>query len=234
MSRERSSIRCSISGALVASMSSCVMPDRSLRSAAPRDAARMSIRHPVRAARRPGSGRVRVPARLPRRARRAPRRPASRGCCGCGIRCRLGRGLRIGIRNVACRSREFVLGSHLVTSRSSASKLVSPLAASPRPSTCFLRSAISASRIASWNWLWNSPAMRRILVVQWPIARRTPGSSFGPITMSATTPMTTNSLQPMSNIAPQTPKAARRCRRTSCLASILGSRPIAVPGRGEA
>src|SRR6266540_1585357 len=56
-------------------------------------------------------------------------------------------------------------------------------------STCFLRSAISASRIASWNWLWNSDAMRRSLFIHCPSVRSTPGSSFGPIAISATRPM---------------------------------------------
>src|SRR5262249_50016266 len=36
-----------------------------------------------------------------------------------------------------------------------------------------LMSAISASRMASRNWSWNSPAMRRILPVHWPTARST-------------------------------------------------------------
>ena len=48
-------------------------------------------------------------------------------------------------------------------------------------------SAISASRIASWNWPWNSDAMRRILPIYWPTVRSTPGSSFGPMAISATT-----------------------------------------------
>ena len=65
----------------------------------------------------------------------------------------------------------------------------------------FLMSAISASRIASWNWPWNSDAMRRILPIHWPQVRRTPGSSFGPIAINATTPMTTSSPHPISNIA---------------------------------
>ena len=67
-------------------------------------------------------------------------------------------------------------------------------------SNCFFRSAISASRMASWNWPWNSPAMRRILVIHWPSVRSTAGSSFGPITMSATTPMMTSLPQLISNM----------------------------------
>ena len=68
-------------------------------------------------------------------------------------------------------------------------------------STDFFRSAISASRIASWNWPWNSDAMRRILPMYWPTVRSTAGSSFGPMAISATTAMTTSSLQPISNMA---------------------------------
>ena len=80
------------------------------------------------------------------------------------------------------------------------SKSAKPLAASVISSTDFFRSAISASRIASWNWPWNSAAMRRILPMYWPTVRSTAGSSFGPMAISATTPMTTSSLQPMSNM----------------------------------
>ncbi len=42
--------------------------------------------------------------------------------------------------------------------------------------------------------------MPRILRVYWPSVRMTPGSSFGPITISATTPMSRNSVQLMSNM----------------------------------
>jgi hypothetical protein len=69
-----------------------------------------------------------------------------------------------------------------------------------RSSACFFRSATSASRNASWNWPWNSADMRRILPIHCPIERSTPGSSFGPIAISATMPMTTSSDQPMSNM----------------------------------
>src|SRR6516165_840187 len=78
--------------------------------------------------------------------------------------------------------------------------LPKPLAASLTSSKLFLRSAISASRIASWNWLWNSAAILRALPIHCPSARSTPGSSFGPMAISATTAMRTNSLQPMSNM----------------------------------
>src|SRR4051794_37084485 len=53
--------------------------------------------------------------------------------------------------------------------------------------------------------------MRRILVIHCPSVRSAPGSSFGPITTSATTPMRSNSPQPMSNMG-QTPRGARRPR----------------------
>src|SRR5215468_1242948 len=43
--------------------------------------------------------------------------------------------------------------------------------------------------------------MRRILVVHCPIARNTAGNSFGPMTIRATTAITTNSPHPMSNTA---------------------------------
>src|SRR5215831_4581668 len=76
-------------------------------------------------------------------------------------------------------------------------------------STCFLRSDNSASRIASWNWLWNSEAMRRSLLVHCPSVRSTVGSSFGPIAISATTAMSSSSLQPISNMEASTPRGAR-------------------------
>src|SRR5713226_202417 len=50
--------------------------------------------------------------------------------------------------------------------------------------------------------------MRRILVVHWPTARRTPGNSLGPIAINATAPITNSSLQPTSNIALLTPRGA--------------------------
>src|SRR3984957_15567475 len=77
---------------------------------------------------------------------------------------------------------------------------VKPLAASLTSSKLFLRSAISASRMASWNWPWNSAAILRALPIHCPTMRSTPGNSFGPMAISATTAMTTNSLHPMSNI----------------------------------
>ena len=77
---------------------------------------------------------------------------------------------------------------------------VKPVAASLTSSKLFLRSAISASRIASWNWPWNSAAILRALPIHCPTMRSTPGNSFGPMAISATTAMTTSSLHPMSNM----------------------------------
>src|SRR5580704_8688616 len=56
--------------------------------------------------------------------------------------------------------------------------------------------------------------MPRTLRVYWPSVRNTPGSSFGPITISATTPISRNSLQLMSNmktLRPPRPPAAAAC-----------------------
>src|SRR3954463_6729344 len=75
-----------------------------------------------------------------------------------------------------------------------------PEAASLTSSKLFLRSAISASRIASWNWPWNSAAILRPFPIHCPTMRSTPGSSFGPMAIRATTPIRTSSLHPMSNM----------------------------------
>src|SRR4051794_6058084 len=75
-----------------------------------------------------------------------------------------------------------------------------PEAASLTSSKLFLRSAISASRIASWNWPWNSAAILRALPIHCPTMRSTPGSSFGPMAIRATTPIRTSSLHPISNM----------------------------------
>ncbi len=90
----------------------------------------------------------------------------------------------------------------------------------------FLRSAISASRIASWNWFWNSAAISRTLPVHCPTMRSTPGSSFGPMAISATTPMRRNSLHPMSNMKTSAARSAHRrdspikiCRSAAASAS---------------
>jgi len=77
---------------------------------------------------------------------------------------------------------------------------VKPVAASLTSSKLFLRSAISASRMASWNWPWNSAAILRALPIHCPTMRSTPGSSFGPMAISATTAMTAISLHPISNM----------------------------------
>src|SRR5690349_11347009 len=60
--------------------------------------------------------------------------------------------------------------------------------------------------------------MRRILPSDCPTMRSTPGNSFGPIAISATTPITTNSLHPMPNILKSTPPAVRQ--RTSLAAGL--------------
>src|SRR5215831_12521766 len=51
--------------------------------------------------------------------------------------------------------------------------------------------------------------MRRSLLVHCPSVRSTVGSSFGPIAMSATTAMSSSSLQPISNMEASTPRGAR-------------------------
>ena len=155
---------------------------------------RTSLRPSAAAPRARRCDRLRSPAHC---LRRRPSRAASRrwrvgarrlGACVSALRRRPSSGSPIdGCRRPCC----------IV---SIGSKSVKAVAASVISSTCFLRSAISASRIASWNWPWNSDAMRRILPIHWPTVRSTPGSSFGPIAISATTPMTTSSLQPMSNM----------------------------------
>src|SRR3954452_14334214 len=82
------------------------------------------------------------------------------------------------------------------------SKLVfRELTESLRPATCFLMSSSSASRMASLNWAWNSPASRRTLAVIWPTVRSALGRSLGPMTISATPPITSTSPQLMSNMA---------------------------------
>src|SRR5580704_16905697 len=54
--------------------------------------------------------------------------------------------------------------------------------------------------------------MPRTLRVYCPSVRNTPGSSFGPITISATTPISRNSLQLMSNMKTlRTPRPPAAC-----------------------
>src|SRR3712207_2283253 len=79
--------------------------------------------------------------------------------------------------------------------------------------------------MASLNWLWNSAAMRRTLAVMLPTVRKAFGRSLGPMTISATAPITITSPQLMSNMArPQ----------GSCSASLVmaGLDPaVQAPGR---
>ena len=81
-------------------------------------------------------------------------------------------GRLVGHRALDLRLRLFKLLAHIArqdrSSRNSAPALVIS-------STCFFRSASSASRIASWNWLWNSDAMRRSLPIHCPTVRSAPG-----------------------------------------------------------
>src|SRR5258708_27155377 len=67
-------------------------------------------------------------------------------------------------------------------------------------STCFLTSSSSDSRIICSTLLWNSREMTRALRTQTPAVRRALGSSFGPITTMATTPISAISLQLKSNM----------------------------------
>ena len=97
---------------------------------------------------------------------------------------------------------------------------VKPVAASLTSSKLFLRSAISASRMASWNWPWNSAAILRALPIHCPTMRSTPGSSFGPMAISATTAMTTSSLHPISNM--KNSAHAQAARRPQSLSRIWG------------
>ena len=53
--------------------------------------------------------------------------------------------------------------------------------------------------------------MLRTLRVYWPIVRITAGSSFGPITTSATTPMSRNSVQLISNMETPGSPLPRAC-----------------------
>src|SRR5207249_2926021 len=97
-----------------------------------------------------------------------------------------------------------------------------PVATSLTSSKLFLRSAISASRMASWNWPWNSDAILRALPIHCPTMRSTPGSSFGPMAISATTAMTTSSLHPISNM--KNSAHARRFHPNACLNKIWAAR----------
>src|SRR5580704_7258499 len=63
--------------------------------------------------------------------------------------------------------------------------------------------------------------MRRILLIHCPSVRRTPGSSFGPMKISATTPIRRSSLQLKSNMEMPTPRATAT--------SVQGSHPTSGP-----
>src|SRR6185503_7121978 len=104
-----------------------------------------------------------------------------------------------------------------------------PLTVLAMSSACFFRSCSSASRSASWNWPWNSPAMRRTLFMVRPTVRSTAGNSLGPITMSAMTPMTTSSPQPMSNMDQPTPAAAAGFARFKAAAKLSGANALGAP-----
>src|SRR5262252_1221284 len=82
--------------------------------------------------------------------------------------------------------------------------------------------------------------MRRILVVHCPIARSTAGNSFGPMTIRATTAITTNSPHPMSNIGLQLrtpplplgdPVCGNSAWQESAAPSGSGVRPALLPLR---
>src|SRR5262245_17361855 len=75
--------------------------------------------------------------------------------------------------------------------------------------------------------------MRRILVIHWPTERSTPGSSFGPIAINATTAMTTSSLHPMSNMDTQLQGAPEPYGRRPSVSPQLGRWTAAAtaPGR---
>src|SRR5215470_2819603 len=72
--------------------------------------------------------------------------------------------------------------------------------------------------------------MRRILVIHCPTERSTPGNSFGPIAINATTPITTSSLQPMSNMEYLTPSGAGLTARAP---EPCGRRPSVSPRLGR-
>src|SRR5581483_4113011 len=60
-------------------------------------------------------------------------------------------------------------------------------------------SCSSASRIICSTLDWNSRDIERARLTQYPATRKARGRSFGPITTSATAPISINSGQPMSN-----------------------------------
>src|SRR5260370_13375490 len=66
--------------------------------------------------------------------------------------------------------------------------------------------------------------MRRILAIHCPSVRRTPGSSFGPMKMRATMPITTSSAQLKSNMEMPTPRASSDYR-TAHLSIPIAAQP---------
>ena len=68
------------------------------------------------------------------------------------------------------------------------------------PSSCFFTSSSSDWRTISSTWPRNSDAMPRIWDIHLPQVRSRPGSSFGPMTTSATTAMTSSSGLSMPNM----------------------------------
>jgi hypothetical protein len=86
------------------------------------------------------------------------------------------------------------------------SNLVAALSSASRPRfffevrsrTSFMASLTPADLAASSIARWNSRAMLRALAVNRPSVLNITGRSFGPTTISATTPMIRSSLQPIS------------------------------------
>src|SRR6266550_1703603 len=76
--------------------------------------------------------------------------------------------------------------------------------------------------------------MRRILVTQCPSERKAPGNSFGPITISATMPMSRSSPQPMSNMSVAPRRAGSHdgaCVGELPPGAVVGSADLAVVRR---
>src|SRR5215472_9493802 len=67
--------------------------------------------------------------------------------------------------------------------------------------------------------------MRRSLLIHWPSVRSTVGSSFGPIAISATTAMSSSSLQPISNMEAFNSERRAMRRRPS---DLCGRRLVAA------
>ena len=172
ISRERSSIRWSISGALVASISfssSSWLMQACLRACWLGQIAAGRLR--LRRGRRRTRQRPRW--RRPVRCRMRPRRAGAAGPCGEALSGDGGCAAAGGspLSDPTARSRSDAACFRLPCARPRSDRNWCSCAPSlVRSSTCFLRSAISASRIASWNWPWNSEAMRRSL--RHPLAER--------------------------------------------------------------